>query len=305
MTDVHPILTGPFTPMQARQAGVGRRALRSDSYVRVSHGTYLAAAGEVPMERRAQAALSCCPPGSVVSHHTAARLLGMYVPVDQRIHVAVPGNGYRTRRTGIAAHRLFAGHEVIVHRGVACTDVVATVADLSTVLRLPDLVATIDSALASKLLDLEELRDVAGTRRRAGVRLLEQAIGLADGRSESPMESKSRVLIRLAGYPPPECQLMVVGASGRIYYLDMGWERWKVGAEYDGRQHAESPQQYAWDQRRREDIALPGWLLVTAVSDDLYVAPTGLLDRLDAAVAASGGRPPARRIEWKAHFGRH
>ena len=269
------------------------------------HGTYLVAAGEVSTEARARAALACCPPGSVASHYTAARLLGMFVPVDQRIHVAVPGNGYRSRRTGIAAHRLYAGHELIVHRGVPCTDVVATIADLSAVLRLPDMVATIDSALAAKILDLDSLRDVAGRQRRAGVRLLEQAIELADGRSESPMESKTRVLVRLAGYPAPECQLKVIGASGQVYYLDIAWERWKVGTEFDGRQHAESPKQYAWDQRRREDTALPGWFLVTAVSNDIYVAPAGLLDRLDSAVAAAGGRPPARRIEWKAHFGRH
>lgn len=305
MTQQRPILAGPFTPKDARDAGIAPRDLRTNLYSRLHHGTYVVAADEIPIEARVRGALLHCPPGSVASHHTAARLLGLFVPVDQRIHVAVPGNGYRSRRTGIAAHRLSAGHEVVVQRGVACTDVVATIADLAAILRLPDLVATVDSALAAKLLDLEELRDLTGRRRRSGVRLLERAIALADSGSASPMESKTRVLFRMAGYPPPECQLVVIGASGQVYYLDMGWKQWKVGAEFDGRHHAESPQQYAWDQRRREDITLPGWRLVTAVADDIYVAPAGLLDRLDAAVAAGGGQPPHRRIEWQAHFGRH
>ncbi len=298
--------SGPFTLKHASALGITRRDVENGPYVRVSHGTYLPvrdAAKAVDLVARAKAALLHCPDGSVISHHTAGRLLDLQLPADQRIHVAVPGNLHRTRRVGIASHRLSKGHEVTHRQGLPCPSILATLADLSGQLRLPDLVAAIDSALGQRLVTHEAIRQYAAGRQSPGSRNLRHATDLADGDSQSAMESKTRVLAVLGGYPPPTCQLAVRGASGQAYYLDLGFKQWKVGVEYDGRQHAESTSQYAWDQKRREDIALAGWRLVTAVSKDIYVSPAAFLDRLDATVRAAGGTPPNRKLQWSAYFG--
>lgn len=298
---------GPFSLQQARTIGLSRHHVSSGPYIKVAHGTYLPrqdVAAPIPLVARARAALIHCPPGTVLSHHTAARLMNVPVPSDQRIHVAVPGNLHRSRRVAIAAHRLSGDREVVDLEGLPCTSLAETLTDLATVLRLPDLVAAVDGALARRLVDVEDLRRYAANRHRRGCRLLRRAVQLADADSGSAMESTTRVLVRLAGYPPPTCQHVVHGASGRGYFLDMGYEQWRVGVEYDGRQHAENTKQYAWDQRRREDITLMNWRLVTAVSDDVYVDPAAFLSRLDAAVRAAGGTPPARRPSWSAYFGR-
>ncbi len=301
------ILTGPFTMRRARDHGFSRHVVRTGPYAKVAQDTYVALRGTAdpaPLLVRARAALMHCSAGTAISHHTAGRLLGLHLPPDQRVHVAVPGERYRTRRVGIAAHRLAADHELILVEGLPCTNVLGTLADLAATIRLPDLTAAVDEALGQRLVSVDELRRYALGRARSGSRVLRQALELADRRSGSPMESRTRVLVRLAGYPEPEAQYPVCGGSGQRYYLDMAFPEWKVALEYDGRQHAQDAKQYAWDLRRREDLTLSGWMLVTAVSDDIYVRPTGLLDRLDAAVLAAGGCPPNRRVTWAAYFGR-
>lgn len=298
---------GPFTLQQARRLGITRREVLAGPYVRVAHGTYLparSAGTPITLTARSLAALIHCPPGTVISHHTAGRLLDLPLPPDQRIHVAVPGKAHRSRRIGIAAHRLGRGHEVVEYAGLPCTSARETLIDLAPLLRLPDLVAAVDAALGRRLITAEELRSHAVRRTRRGSRLCRRALDLADGGSASAMESKTRVLVRLAGYPAPTTQRVVHGVTGRGYFLDMGFDQWRVGVEYDGRHHAGNSIQYAWDQRRREDITLTGWRLVTAVSEDVYVDPAAFLDRLDAAVRAAGGTPPERRPAWTAYFGR-
>lgn len=300
-------LLRPFTLQQAAGRGLTRQDVLTGPYIRVAHGTYLPEPGDdapVPLIERARAALIHCPPGTVISHHTAGRLMGLRLPSDQRIHVLVPPKAYRSRRTGLAAHHRGRSRDVVEFDGVPCTALPDTLSDLAVQLRLPELVAAVDGALGRRLISVGDLREFALRGRRRGCRSLRQAVELADAASESAMESKTRVLVRLAGYPPPTCQQPVHGASGRGYFLDMGYEQWEVGVEYDGRHHAENSAQYARDQKRREDITLTTWRLVTAVSDDVYVDPAAFLDRLDAAVRAAGGSPPARRPQWSAFFGR-
>lgn len=307
MTARPAVSRGPFSLQQARTIGLTRHDVLSGPYIKVAHGTYVPrqdGGAPIPLAARARAALIHCPPGTVISHHTAARLMNVPVPSDQRIHVAVPGDLHRSRRVAIAAHRLSSDREVVELDGLPCTSLAETLTDLATVLRVPDLVAAVDGALARRLGAVEDLRRYAADRHRRGCRMLRRAVELADTDSGSAMESTTRVLVRLAGYPPPACQHVVHGVSGRGYFLDMGFEQWRVGVEYDGRQHAENSKQYAWDQRRREDITLTGWRLVTAVSDDIYVDPAAFLHRLDATVRAAGGTPPTRRPLWSAYFGR-
>ncbi|MBW3085446.1 hypothetical protein KEM60_01646 [Austwickia sp. TVS 96-490-7B] len=253
---------------------------------------------------RARDVLQRCPNGTVLSHHTAATLWGLWTPHELRIHVAVPGERYRPRRVGIAAHRLPTARTSVQVDGLPVTSVLDTLLDLAAVLSLPDLVAAVDRSCGLGLTDPSEVARYAHGHSRAGVRMLRRAAQLADGRSESAMESRTRVLLCLAGYPQPESNPTVTGGTGRRYRLDLVFWQWSIAVEYDGRHHAENSAQYASDLRRREDLQSAHWQLVTAVAQDVYGDPEGFLDRLDRAIRAAGGTPPRRRRGWQAMLGR-
>ncbi|WP_307718088.1 DUF559 domain-containing protein [Rhodococcus marinonascens] len=53
----------------------------------------------------------------------------------------------------------------------------------------------------------------------------------------------------------------------------MGWERWKVLVEYDGRQHWSDERQRTWDIERLERLADLGWVVVRVNAEQLRMRP--------------------------------
>jgi hypothetical protein len=124
--------------------------------------------------------------------------------------------------------------------------------------------------------------------RSPGLRVLETALELVDPGAQSPRESYLRLLLIDAGLPRPETQLPVPGVDGLpVAYLDLGWEDWMVGVEYDGDQHRTTRRQYVKDIRRLEMLERMGWTIVRVVAED---RPADILRRVRAAIAASSAR---------------
>jgi hypothetical protein len=76
-------------------------------------------------------------------------------------------------------------------------------------------------------------------KRHPGVRGLRQPRGvvdLMDSGAESPQETRTRLVLVDAGLPRPQTQIAV-----DRWRIDMGWEEFKVGVEYDGEQHWKDP----------------------------------------------------------------
>lgn len=71
---------------------------------------------------------------------------------------------------------------------------------------------------------------------------------MADAGAESPPETRLRLLFINAGLPRLTTQFVVYNESGQyVRRIDMCWEQFKVGAEYDGEQHLTSRRQYVLD----------------------------------------------------------
>ncbi|MFB9318745.1 endonuclease domain-containing protein [Cryptosporangium minutisporangium] len=94
------------------------------------------------------------------------------------------------------------------------------------------------------------------------------AIALADGRSESPQESRARVRIVLEGFPPPTPQYEVVANGRFVARVDLAWPEVKVAVEYDGAWHAE-PGQMAKDRARLNRLMDAGWTVLHLTSATL------------------------------------
>jgi hypothetical protein len=69
--------------------------------------------------------------------------------------------------------------------------------------------------------------------------------------SESPQESRLRVILIGDGLPAPTPNLVIVDDAGQfLARCDLGYEEWKVAVEYDGIVHADEIQRAADATRR-------------------------------------------------------
>ena len=120
----------------------------------------------------------------------------------------------------------------------------------------------LDAALALELVSQPALAGcveaVAGTR---GSRAAARAVGLADARSESVGESRSRVLLHRLGLAPSTLQRPIHSGSGLLLgRADFAWEEERVVGEFDGRvkygralRPGQDPGDAVFEEKRRED----------------------------------------------------
>ena len=76
-----------------------------------------------------------------------------------------------------------------------------------------------------------------------------------------------------------------------VAFLDLGWEQFKVAAEYDGDQHRSDRKQYVKDIRRHELVDDLGWYVVRVVSED---RSSDVIDRIYNALWRRGYRRDRR-----------
>jgi very-short-patch-repair endonuclease len=126
--------------------------------------------------------------------------------------------------------------------------------------------------------------------RHRGVRGLVQlrdVIELMDGGAESPQETRTRLVLIKAGLPKPRTQIRV-----HPYRLDMGYDEFKVGVEYDGEQHWTDPVQRAKDIDRLADLAALGWRIIRVSAEILRNRPQVIVSRTCQALRAAGAEWP-------------
>jgi hypothetical protein len=160
-----------------------------------------------------------------------------------------------------------------------------TAFDLGRRGRLEDAVARLDALARATRFDSDSVGDLArrhpGSR---GLRLLERALPLIDAGSQSPRETRLRLVLMHAGLPRPQTQIAVRGPDGHPFaYLDMGWEDWMIAVEYDGDQHRVDRWQYVKDIRRLETLERMGWTVIRVVAEDQRA---DILRRVRAAVSS-------------------
>jgi hypothetical protein len=249
--DTHVRFARVMTTAQLERAGFSdariRRLVQRGVLLRVGRGVYARAAliGEMTRDPageqvlRTASALAVAQPGAVASHHTAATIYGLDLfgrqpPATTLTHR--PGAGSGSRRPGVRVHvaALPCGH-VTVRSGVRITSVARTVVDLARTSSFRAGVVVADSALRGKQVSKDELRGVvADCARWPGIRQANLVVEFSDGRSESALESISRVAFRDHGIPAPELQVDVGGDNGVVGRADFLWRRYGTIGEADG-----------------------------------------------------------------------
>lgn len=299
--------------------GSDHRALRTQvdrgDLVRVRHGAYDEPA-TVPrnaVERHRQLLDATAPrlgPETVISHASAAVLHGLVVP--DRVLPLVTATRPRGKGGGghVSAHlrtwtASLSSKDVIVLDGLSVTSLPRTLVDLARTLNFEEAVIMLDAALRTGCrpatqnhelrLELEAL--LAATRGARGVGRARSALLFSDGRAESPLETRSRILMARQGVPAPDLQYELFDDQGHLLARsDFAWVAQKVFGEADGRTKYEDllrPGQTVADvvmyEKRREEMAKAlGWRGIRWGDEDL-ARPRVLARRVATAL---GEDPP-------------
>lgn len=278
-------MRGPLTLEQADEIGLPRPELRRRSWRRIGPRTYARRSVAESTLTRLEGARCRIPAVGVFSGLTAAWLHGLEVDACNPIEVTIPKGAGISGRAGMRVGRACLSEaEIDEIRGFRATSVLRNIQDLSRRLPLTEATVIADMALHLGLTDLAQLRTWARSRRGGrGVVTLRRVADCAEPLSESPMETRLRMLLVLAGLPRPLAQVPIHDASGRfagrpdLYYADR-----RLGLEYDGGTHRET---LAGDNRRQSRLLQAGIHLLRFTAADVLSRPAAVVAQVRALLA--------------------
>ncbi len=254
------MLDGPFRGSLAVARGLlTKNQLRGPRYVRLFPDVYVrTGAGPPDHETRSRAAFLLVEErGGVLGGYSAATLLGVdCAPSGSPAEVVVPRDvrghaGLLVRRGCVTGRDLWRG------RRCAVTSPECTAWDLARRLELVEAVVAVDALARLRIPRMTPFASPDLLRRRSaapgarGCRNLDRVVALADPRAESPMETRLRLLLVLAGLPAPAVQHELVDAYGFVVArFDLAYPDARLAVEYDGRGHAR--REFSKDDRWRD-----------------------------------------------------
>jgi Protein of unknown function (DUF559) len=294
----------PFTRAQGRTAGMDPARARVGRFKRILFGVYVDADVELTPAVRAQAALALFDGTAFASHSSAARVHGVPIPTHPDEHVTVTENRHRRRPQGVVPH-VNPRAEVTVVGGVRVSAPAQMFIELAPLLSLVDLVVVGDHLVRQGKVSLRRLVLACETSNARGARAARRAVGYVRERVDSPMETRLRMLIVLAGLPEPEVNLSIRDVEGQpVRRYDLCWPSVRVIVEYDGRQHIEREQSWESDLGRREAIDDDGWRILVVTSRGIYREPERTVLRVWRLLRARRlpGVPNRPSDLWRPHF---
>ncbi|MCO1596491.1 endonuclease domain-containing protein [Micromonospora sp. RHAY321] len=223
----------------------------------------------VPRRARIRAAVTSFGPASAAVLATAAELHGLAgMRVTEMIHLSVPGPVARPARAAhpeVVVHQLVIPPEHLVRvDGIVATEPIRTLADLSLRADRFSAVSVLDSALNRRLVAADDLLSVPRLiRGRRGAVAARSYLGEADGRAQSPLETRARLRCVDGRVPPEVLQLEVRDGDGYLLGIgDLGWRGHRIIAEADGRDTHDNPAAVFADRRRQNRLVNAGWTVL-------------------------------------------
>jgi hypothetical protein len=197
----------------------------------------------------------------------------------------------RDKTRGIILHSdTLDDDETCMRGGIRLTTPARTAFDLGRRKGLTTAVTRLDALMHATNLKPADVELLADRHRGArGVVQLRRALLMADGGAESPCETKTRLVLIGSGLPQPHTQIEVLNDwSAVMARIDMGWEEWKVGVEFDGAQHWTDPAQRTRDIDRLAELEARGWTIIRVSADMLRYRPHVVVARTRSALLAAG-----------------
>lgn len=264
---------GVFTGREAVRAGYRpdeiRAALSTGRWHRLRRGVYMGAASfaDSRVDARLRHLVDCVAVlvslgrGPTISHVSAARVHRLVLPrgSDEGVRLTDETQWRRGRAYRVARAALPPG-DVQAILGFGVTTPARTLVDCAREWDLVDSVVAMDAALHEQRVTRTALRsNVLAASHWIGIGSAGRAVSLADGRAESPLETRGRLALVAAGLPRPELQVELHGPRGFVARVDAWFDDAAVALEFDGRvkyldpRRGRDPGDVLWEEKRRED----------------------------------------------------
>jgi len=274
-----------------RSDGAITKAMLAGRLRLIFRGVY--AVGHLRTEQRSRmmAAVLACGSGTVVSHRSAAALLGLLDPAPVVVDVTASGDRGRCI-DGIKAHKGRAPSPT--ERGtvdrIPCTSPARTLVDLAGICGERSLREAFELAAHQRQLDLDTVEAVLRTGRRRGRPLLRAL--LAEWRAaldltptqpvlRSPLEAKVLPLLARTDLPKPLINAPVQTPGGRLE-VDLLWPAQHLAVELDSRRHHGTAIAFERDRRRDRELMRAGYATLRPTWHQVEHEPEAVV----AAIAA-------------------
>ena len=289
-----------------------RWARSNGSWTRLHRGTYctsesMSSLNKEGLHRLRAIALAGRSPHLVLSHVSAAavhRLPLFGVQLDT-VHLTRLGvSGGRTQPGRVVHVAELKPDELLTRNGFQLTNVARTLLDYACTASFAAAVVAADYALHHELVTPEVLGEaLSRTRHRRGAAAARRAMLFANGRSESPGESRLRLEMHRAGLPAPVLQVRIYAPDGTFLgRADLGFPELGLLMEFDGktkytklRREGESIDEVVVAEKDRENIIRGlGYTVIRFDWNELGNPPAlaakikGNLDRSRRIVMAGG-----------------
>ena len=259
----------------------------------LGRGLYVSRGVDLTLDARCRAWRKRLPEDAAFGLGTAAALFGVADPEPESLHVVLRPRRVLPQHAELTVHaRAMDEDDCVDLDGLRVTSGAQTFLDLAASLWPFDLLALGDALMRTEVLDAESLqRRLARADRVRGVVRARQWAPHLTGRAASHQESRLRYWLLVSDLPDPEVQVPVLDRWGHeVAHADLGYSRWKVALEYEGRQHAE-PDQFGRDVDRYSLMAADGWLVLRFAAR--HAGPSAVVDRTRRALLSRGWRPGA------------
>ncbi|OFB37097.1 hypothetical protein BA059_21005 [Mycolicibacterium sp. (ex Dasyatis americana)] len=278
----------PFLGSEAIRAGQLSERELATKYRAVYRNVYLANEVALTPELRARAAWLFAGPDAVLSGISAAAVYG-----TKWLNVDDPAEVVRTNRhapEGLRVHSYaLAPEHVRDFDGMRVTTVARTVFDLGRLLPTPKAIPILDALMNKTKLDPDKVWSLVdanpGIR---GIDRLRISLAQSDGAAESPLETRTRLVLRNIGIPGLETQIPFYDQWGLVCTrVPMGWRRWKVAVECD--EEHDSARHRTWVHEHTAELEARGWGVVW-VTRSMVSGSNNLLQRVRQKIWAAQDR---------------
>lgn len=232
------------------------------------------------------AGVLACGEGTVLSHGSAAELLGLWDKLLPTIHV-IPPDWSGRKIDGIRWHRvrLPLPDELEVRDEIPCTTISRTIVDMAGESDWGQLRRLVEQAAIMRLLNVEEIDRVLELGRRHGAPRLRTILApWRETRERHPLlrsQLEARLLPRLIeqGLPVPRTNVKL-RVEGHSFEVDLLWEEQRLAIETDGEETHATRAAFHRDRWRDQLLVAAGYRTARVTWAQVRDEPNAVVNRI-------------------------
>lgn len=257
------------------------------------HGTFAVGHRAISNTGRLLAAVLACESGAVLSHGSAAELLGLWHKRLVVVHV-IPPDWSGRKIPGIRWHRvrLPLEDEFEIRDGIPCTTVSRTIVDMAGESNWGQLRRVVEQAAILRQLDVDEIDRILARGRRRGAPRLRTILagwrGAAEPRPRVRSRLEARLLPRLIeeGLPAPRTNVKV-WVDGHRFEIDLLWEEQRLAIETDGEETHATQAAFQRDRKRDQILTAAGYRTARITWRQVVDEPNAVVYRIARMLKAT------------------